>query len=80
MELCISSNKKFSINNDNKKIYDVITYNKEDFFLDPEFNLIWNNKKEIVGIYQNKNNLFFWITIDNIINEIRYQMEISHEC
>ena len=58
------------MNSDNKKIYDVVTYNKEDFFLDKEFKVIFNNKKEIVGIYQNKDNLFFWNTIDNIINEI----------
>jgi hypothetical protein len=58
------------MNCDNKKIYDVITYNNEDFFLDKEFKLIFNNKKEIIGVYENKNNLFFWNTIDNIINEI----------
>jgi len=65
-EIIISNTK----NCDNKKIYDVVTYNKEDFFLDSEFKLIWNNKYEIVGIYKNKNNLFFWNIIDNIIIEI----------
>ena len=65
-EIIISNTKSC----DNKKIYDVVTYNKEDFFLDHEFKLIWNNKYEIVGIYKNKDNLFFWNTIDDIITEI----------
>ncbi len=55
---------------DNKIIYDVITYEKENYFLEPQFKLIWNNNREIVGVYKNKNNLFFWNTIDNIINDI----------
>ena len=55
---------------DNKIIYDVITYEKENYFLEPQFKLIWNNNREIVGVYKNKNNLFFWNTIDSIINDI----------
>jgi hypothetical protein len=58
------------MSNDNKIIYDVITYEKENYFLEPQFKLIWNNNREIVGVYKNKNNLFFWNTIDNIINDI----------
>jgi hypothetical protein len=78
------------MNSDNKKIYDVITYNNEDFFLDKEFKLIFNNKKDIIGVYENKNNLFFWNTIDNIINSIihisgntnqlLYPSEIDNSC
>jgi hypothetical protein len=58
------------MNSDNKKIYDVITYNNENFFLDKEFKLIFNTNREIIGIYQDKDNLFFSDSIDNIVNEI----------
>jgi hypothetical protein len=56
---------------DNKKIYDVISINDEYFFLDNQFKLILNNQKENVGIYKDKNNLYFYKTIDRIINEIK---------
>ena len=65
------------MNSDNKKIYDVITCNNEDFFLDQEFKLIFNNKREIVGIYKNKNNLFFWNIINDIIIDINNPKKLN---
>jgi len=62
------------MNYENKKIYDVININNEYFYLDNQFKLIFNKNKEIVGIYQNKNNLYFCLDIDKIINNIKIKL------
>jgi len=57
----------------NYKIFDILETDNEIFYLDKEFNLIWNVKKEIVGII-NKNVNYFFSKIDIIIDEIKQQL------
>lgn len=51
------------------KIFDILKVNEETFYLDKEFNLIWDEKKEVVGIINNKQYIFF-NEIDKIMDSI----------
>ena len=51
------------------KIFNIIIKDNCTYYLDYEFNLIWNEEKEIVGIINNNNNIYFE-DIDNIMNTI----------
>ena len=51
------------------KIFDMLKLNNDTFYLDKEFNLIWNNEKEVVGIINNKN-YYFFDDINLIINSM----------
>jgi len=65
------------MNYDHIKIYDVILKNNEYYFLDVELKLIFNKKKDIVGIINNKKELLFYSTIDNLINNIQNTHNIT---
>lgn len=41
------------------KIFDILNVEKEIYYLDKEFNLIWDENKEVVGIINNNNYIFF---------------------
>jgi hypothetical protein len=56
-------------NHVNKKIFNIIEFNDQLYFLDHELNLILDSNIEVVGIY-NKNNYIFFDKIDKIIHEI----------
>ena len=51
------------------KIFDIYKLNGQTYYLDKEFNLIWDEKKEVVGIINNKKQIFF-SEIDKIIESI----------
>jgi hypothetical protein len=51
------------------KIFNIIIRNDNLYFLDYSVNLIWDTNTDVVGIINNKKNMFF-STIDNIINEM----------
>jgi hypothetical protein len=52
------------------KIFDVLKINDVKYYLDREFNLIWNEDKIVVGIINKDINLFF-TDIDKLIEEIK---------
>jgi hypothetical protein len=51
------------------KIFDILKLDNQTYYLDKEFNLIWDIKKEVVGIINNKNYLFF-SDIDKMIDSL----------
>lgn len=52
------------------KIFDILNIDNKKYYLDREFNLIWNSDKEIVGLIDNNKNIFF-DEIDKIITDIK---------
>ena len=52
------------------KIFDIMKINEQIYYLDKEFNLIWDEKKEVVGIINNINGVFF-AEIDKIIDLVK---------
>lgn len=50
------------------KIFDIMYRNNKKYYLDKEFNLIWDEKKEVVGIFDKKD-YYFFEDIDAIIND-----------
>ena len=52
------------------KIFDIMKINEKNYYLDKEFNLIWDEKKEVVGIINNINGVFF-AEIDKIIDLVK---------
>jgi len=67
------------------KIFDIyIDNNKNKYFIDKEFNLIWDINKEVVGILDNKNNInnkiiknnyYFFNDLDVIIDAVKTDIE-----
>jgi|688.fasta_scaffold1033027_2 hypothetical protein len=55
------------------KIFDIIKINSETYYLDREFNLIWDKDKQIVGIIDNNKNLFF-NEMDEIIDTVKKEL------
>ena len=51
------------------KIFTVIMKNETPYYLDKDFNLIWDKEKDVVGIIYDNKNIFFE-EIDNIIKEV----------
>jgi hypothetical protein len=51
------------------KIFNIVTINNVNYYIDNEFNLIWDNKQDVVGIIHNNKNIFF-DELDHIINSI----------
>jgi hypothetical protein len=41
------------------KIFDILKQENKNYYLDKEFNLIWDESKEVVGIINNGKYLFF---------------------
>ena len=58
------------------KIFDILKVNEETFYLDKEFNLIWDEKKEVVGIINNKQYIFF-NEIDKIMDSINKEFSFG---
>lgn len=52
------------------KIFDILKVNNKTYYLDREFNLIWDEKKEVVGIIDKKKYIFF-SEIDIIVELIK---------
>jgi hypothetical protein len=55
------------------KIFDIIQKDNKKYYLDKEFNLIWDDKKDVVGIIDKKDYYFFEdldILMENIKNNI----------
>ena len=52
------------------KIFDVVNINNKTYYLDKEFNLIWNEETELAGIISNKKYIF-WDQFDKIIEDIQ---------
>jgi hypothetical protein len=52
------------------KIFDIYVINKKTYYLDRDFNLIWDIEKDVKGII-NKNNIYFFDDIDLIINDVK---------
>ena len=53
------------------KIYDVITIDSKNYFLDKQSNLIWDENVEIVGFI--KNDVFiFWQELDLLMEKIKH--------
>ena len=52
------------------KIFDILKLNEQTYYLDKEFNLIWDEKKEVVGIINNNKYIFF-SDIDKIIDSVK---------
>lgn len=48
------------------KIFDILKKNGKIFYLDRDYNLIWDEEKVVVGLINNKEYLFF-SDIENII-------------
>ena len=51
------------------KIFDLLKHNGESYYLDKEFNLIWDKNKEVVGII-NENKYLFFDDINKIIDSL----------
>lgn len=58
------------------KIFDILKLNEENFYLDKELNLIWDEKKEVVGIINNKQYIFF-NEIDKIMDSINKEFSFG---
>lgn len=56
------------------KIFDIYKLDGQTYYLDKEFNLIWDGQKEVVGIINNKKNIFF-SDIDKIIKSVNNDLE-----
>jgi hypothetical protein len=55
------------------KIFDILQKGNKKYYLDKEFNLIWDDKKDVVGIVDKKKYYFFEdldILMENIKNNI----------
>ena len=52
------------------KIFDVITINGIEYFLDNDFKLLWDSSTDIVGFFKN-NKYIFWNDVDMIIKQIK---------
>lgn len=55
------------------KIFDILQKGNKKYYLDKEFNLIWDDKKDVVGIIDKKEYYFFEdldILMENIKNNI----------
>ena len=53
----------------NYKVFNIIVIDKNTYYIDKEFKLIWNGNKDVVGLYNDKQCVFF-NEIDNIIDNI----------
>lgn len=56
------------------KIFDIIKKNDNKYYLDKDFNLIWDENKDVVGIIYNNNNIFF-SELENSIIETDEKMK-----
>jgi hypothetical protein len=52
------------------KIFDVYKINNNNYYLDKEFNLIWNSNQDVIGII-NKNCYVLFEDLDNLIKTIQ---------
>lgn len=52
------------------KIFDIIKIDDTKYYLDKEFNLIWDENKDLVGIIDKNNKNYFFEDIDKIITLI----------
>lgn len=52
------------------KIFDIIHKNNKKYYLDKEFNLIWDEKKEVVGIID-KQDYYFFEDLDILMENIK---------
>ena len=52
------------------KIFDVYKINNNNYYLDKEFNLIWNSNQDVIGII-NKNCYLLFEDLDNLIKTIQ---------
>lgn len=55
------------------KIFDLLKHNNQKYYLDKEFNLIWDKDKEVVGII-NENKYMFFEDISKLINSVGEKM------
>ena len=51
------------------KIFDICIINNKKYYLDKEFNLIWDINKDVTGVI-NKNTNYFFDDIELIINAV----------
>ncbi len=56
------------------KIFDILKKNKQIYYLDRDYNLIWDEHKEVVGLIDDKDYLFF-SDIENIIKITDNEMD-----
>lgn len=54
------------------KIFDVIEFEGQEYYLDKDFKLIWNIDKQIVGLIKN-NKYVFWSEINNLIEKVKLE-------
>lgn len=52
------------------KIFDILLIKGKKYYLDKEFNLIWDDQKDLVGII-NKEKYYFFEDFDILINLIK---------
>jgi hypothetical protein len=55
------------------KIFDICIINNKKYFLDKEFNLIWDINKDVKGVINNNTNYFF-DDVDLIINTVEQEI------
>lgn len=59
------------------KIFDTLIINNNKYYLDKEFNLIWDVNQETVGIIdKHKNKYLFFDELDNLIEIIKNEQYI----
>jgi hypothetical protein len=62
------------------KIFDILKKDEQIYYLDRDYNLIWDEQKEVVGLIDKKEYLFF-SDIENIIkitdNEMNYLIKMQ---
>jgi hypothetical protein len=56
------------------KIFDIYKKNNKCYYLDNDYNLIWDENKDVVGIINNKEFLFF-SDIENMLNMTDNEMK-----
>ena len=55
------------------KIFDILRKNDKTFYLDKDYNLIWDENKDVVGVI-NKTEYMFFSDIDLIIENVKKDM------
>lgn len=61
------------------KIFDILKKDNKTYYLDKDYNLIWDEKKEVVGIINEKKYLFF-SDIDDIIISMKKDDILIYRC
>lgn len=59
------------------KIFDILKFNEKIYYLDREFNLIWDEFQDVVGIIDKKNYVFFSEN-DKIIDSLNREIPIEN--